>query len=91
MRVPSDMKRISLEEVTDCVQSINYFRSKAKYIWHAGRILADTFDEVIPNDLRAIQTLPGVGIKTAKVVLSVLYDRPFVGVDTHIHRVSNRI
>ncbi len=91
VKVPSDMKHISLEEVTDSIRSINYFRSKAKYIWNAGRILADMFDGEIPNDLRAIQTLPGVGIKTAKVVLSVLYDQPYVGVDTHIHRVSNRI
>ncbi len=91
MKVPSDMQHISLEEVTECVRSINYFRSKAKYIWNAGRILADKFGGEIPNDLRVIQTLPGVGIKTAKVVLSVLYDQPYVGVDTHIHRVSNRI
>lgn len=45
----------------------------------------------IPRTLSEIQTLPGVGIKTAKVVLSVLYDLPYVGVDTHVHRVLNRL
>ena len=46
---------------------------------------------MIPNDLLILQTLPGVGIKTAKVVLAVLYNAPYVGVDTHVHRVMNRI
>jgi endonuclease-3 len=45
----------------------------------------------IPHTLETIRTLPGVGIKTAKVVLSHLYDMPFIGVDTHIHRVMNRM
>lgn len=91
VRIPEDMKHVSLEEVTEAIQSINYFRNKAKYIWKTGQIIAEKFDGEIPNDLKMIQTLPGVGIKTAKVVLSVLYDRPFVGVDTHIHRVCNRL
>jgi endonuclease-3 len=91
VRVPADMKAISLEEVTESVRSINYFRNKARFIWNCGRILADEFGGTIPNDLTLIQTLPGVGIKTAKVVLSVLYGRAFVGVDTHVHRVCNRL
>ncbi|MDD2745491.1 MAG: endonuclease III [Candidatus Gracilibacteria bacterium] len=91
VKYPEDMKRISLDEVTELVKRINYFRNKAKFIHQTGIILAEKFGGIIPNDLKLIQTLPGVGIKTAKVVLSVLYDQPFVGVDTHIHRVCNRI
>lgn len=91
VRQPEDMRLLSIDEVTDYVQSINYFRNKAKFIHQTGHILVERFGSVIPNDLKLMQTLPGVGIKTAKVVLSVLYGMPYVGVDTHIHRVCNRI
>lgn len=91
VKEPQDMALLTLDEVTDYVRSINYFRNKAKFIYQTGKILAEKFDSTIPNDLKLVQTLPGVGIKTAKVVLSVLYGMPYVGVDTHIHRVCNRI
>ena len=70
---------------------MNYFRNKSRFIQESGRILTEKYQGIIPDSLEDIQTLPGVGIKTAKVVLSVLYDRPYIGVDTHIHRVMNRI
>ncbi len=58
VRVPEDMKRISLEEVTEMVKRINYFRNKAKYLWLSGHILADRFGGVIPDSLKLIQSLP---------------------------------
>lgn len=91
VREPEDMEKISLEELEKMVSSVNFYRNKAKFIRQSGEKLAREFDGVIPNDLQKIQTLPGVGIKTAKVVLAVLYDAPYVGVDTHVHRVMNRI
>ena len=91
IKEPRDMFEITLEEVAEYVRSINYFNSKAKYIYESGKMLVENFWGIIPNDLGQIQKLPGVGIKTAKVVLSVLYRMPYVGVDTHVHRVCNRI
>lgn len=91
VREPEDMEKISLEELEKMVSSVNFYRNKAKFIRQSGEKLAREFDGAIPNDLQKIQTLPGVGIKTAKVVLAVLYDAPYVGVDTHVHRVMNRI
>ena len=70
---------------------MNFFRNKSRYIKETGVRLANEYRGIIPNDLMLLQTFPGIGIKTAKVVLSVLYDMPYVGVDTHIHRVMNRI
>jgi endonuclease-3 len=70
---------------------VNFFRNKSRYIKETGTILAIEYGWNIPNDLKLIQTFPGIGIKTAKVVLAVLYDMPYVGVDTHIHRVMNRL
>lgn len=91
VREPEDMKNISLEEIENFLQYINFFRNKSRFIRETGIILADKYNSQIPNDLKILTTLPWVGIKTAKVVLNVLYDESFVAVDTHIHRVANRI
>ncbi|HBB27316.1 TPA: endonuclease III [Candidatus Gracilibacteria bacterium] len=91
VREPNDILKISLADLEKMVSSANFYRNKAKFIRSSGEKLACEFSSIIPNDLQKIQTLPGVGIKTAKVVLSVLYDAPYVGVDTHVHRVMNRI
>ena len=91
IREPKDVHNITLEEVMEYVKHVNYYRNKARFIYETGQILEREYGGVIPNDLTEIMKLPGVGVKTAKVVLSVLYDAPLVGVDTHIHRVCNRI
>ena len=91
VREARDMATLSLEEVEKMVSTVNFYKNKAKFIWKSGEKLVRDFGGIIPNDLEIIQTLPGVGIKTAKVVLAVLYDAPYVGVDTHVHRVMNRI
>jgi len=75
---PSDMYNISLEEIENYLQYINFFRNKSRYIWETGKILAEKYNEQIPNDLKTLQTLPGVGVKTAKVVMNVLYDASLV-------------
>lgn len=82
---------MSLSEIEEHLRYVNFFRNKSRFIKETGTLLATSYGGVLPNDLRLIQTFPGIGIKTAKVVLSVLYDMPYVGVDTHIHRVMNRI
>lgn len=86
-----DVIHMTLEEIEWYLKYVNFFRNKSKFIKKTGTILAEHYDGIIPNDLKLIQTFPGIGIKTAKVVLSVLYDMPYVWVDTHIHRVMNRI
>ena len=91
VRDSKDVLHLSQEEVENDLKYVNYFRNKSRFIREAGEILTKEYGGIIPNDLTLLQTLPGVGVKTAKVVLSVLYDAPYIGVDTHIHRVMNRI
>ena len=91
VREAEDITQLSLEEVEKMIASVNFYRNKAKFIRLSGEKLFREFHGVIPKSLTEMQSLPGVGIKTAKVVLSVLYDAPYVGVDTHVHRVMNRI
>ena len=91
VREASDVIDISLEDIEEYLKYVNFFRNKSRFIKQTGTILAREYEWKIPNDLKLIQTFPGIGVKTAKVVLAVLYDMPYVGVDTHIHRVMNRL
>lgn len=91
VRDPKDVIDLELSEIENDLRYVNFYRNKSRYIQKTGTILAEKYNSVIPNDLTLIQTFPGIGIKTAKVLLCVLYDMPYVGVDTHIHRVMNRI
>ena len=91
VREARDLLGMPLEEIESHLKYVNFFRNKSRYIKETGVRLANEYQGIIPNDLTLLQTFPGIGIKTAKVILSVLYDMPYVGVDTHIHRVMNRI
>jgi endonuclease-3 len=91
VREPHDIIDMSLEEIEEHLKYVNFFRNKSRFIKETGTILATKHGGILPNDLKLIQTFPGIGVKTAKVVLSVLYDMPYVWVDTHIHRVMNRL
>lgn len=79
------------EELFPYIRSISYPNSKTKNLLGMARKLVDEFDCEIPNDAKKLQSLPGVGRKTAHVVTSVLFREPNMAVDTHVLRVSNRI
>ena len=91
VREAKDVINLDIDEIMSDLKYVNFFRNKSRFIKETGTIISTDYNGIIPDDLSIMQTFPGVGIKTAKVVLSVLYDRPYVWVDTHIHRVMNRI
>ena len=72
------------------IQTIGLYRSKAKHLIQACQILVDQHGGVIPQDRESLEALPGVGRKTANVVLNTAFGQPTMAVDTHIFRVSNR-
>lgn len=72
------------------IKTIGLFRSKAKHLMEACRILVERHGGEVPNTREALEALPGVGRKTANVVLNVAFGQPTMAVDTHIFRVSNR-
>ncbi len=82
---------MELEEVRNLVRSINYCNTKAKNILAVSRILVERFHGEVPGTREELESLPGVGRKTANVVLSNAFGLPVMPVDTHVHRVSNRI
>ena len=85
------MSRMELETVVGFVRSINYFNNKAKNILEVSRILVARYKGKVPETRDELESLPGVGRKTANVVLSNAFNQAVMPVDTHVHRVSNRI
>ena len=87
---PQKMLDLGLEGVTEHIKSIGLFRNKAKNVIRLSQILVDDYDSMVPNSRAALQSLPGVGRKTANVVLNMWWGQPAQAVDTHIFRVGNR-
>jgi endonuclease-3 len=88
---PYSMSISSKDEIFEYIKSISYPNNKAKHLLAMSKMLVSDFNSEIPNNIIDLQKLPGVGRKTANVVVSVLYDVPVMPVDTHVFRVSNRI
>ena len=88
---PSDLATASFDEVYGLIRSISFPNNKARHlIGMAARLVTD-FNGVVPSDPDQLETLPGVGRKTANVIASVIYDKPVIAVDTHVFRVSRRL
>jgi endonuclease III len=90
-KTPEDYLAVSLEELQNDIRSIGLYRNKAKNIQNLCRLLIDEYNGVVPHDRDELTKLPGVGRKTANVVVSVAYDVPAIAVDTHVERVSKRL
>ena len=87
----ASMSVMELDEVKGFVRSINYFNNKAKNILEVSRILIERYRGEVPATREGLESLPGVGRKTANVVLGNAFGQPVMPVDTHVHRVSNRM
>ena len=87
---PDQMIKLGEKDLTEYIKSIGLFRTKAKNIIHLTEILLKEHDGAIPSSRSALQSLPGVGRKTANVVLNIWFGLPTHPVDTHVFRVCNR-
>ena len=85
------MSTSSQDEIFEYIRSISYPNNKAKYLLAMSKMLVHDFDGEVPSNIVDLQKLPGVGRKTANVIVSVLFDVPAMPVDTHVFRVANRI
>lgn len=88
---PETMLKLSQEELQEEIRTIGFFRNKSKHILATSRILIDDYDSKVPESREELMKLPGVGRKTANVVISNAFDQQAIAVDTHVFRVSNRI
>ncbi|HEY1057818.1 MAG TPA: endonuclease III [Limnobacter sp.] len=87
---PAAIAALGVEGVEKYIKTIGLFRSKAKHLVQTAEILRDQYNGEVPEDREALESLPGVGRKTANVVLNTAFGHPTMAVDTHIFRVSNR-
>ena len=87
---PQKMVGLGVEKITDLVKTIGLYRNKAKNVFALSQILVDQFGGEVPADREALESLPGVGRKTANVVLNMAFGQSTMAVDTHVFRVANR-
>ena len=88
---PEAILEMGLSALEDEIRDCGLFRNKAKNILATCQLLCERYGGEVPDDFEALQTLPGVGRKTANVVESVGFHHPAIAVDTHVFRVSNRL
>ena len=88
---PEDLAAAEFEEVYELIKSISVPTNKAKHLIGMAKKLVSDFDSQVPSEPQELETLPGVGRKTANVIASVIYDKPVIAVDTHVFRVSRRL
>lgn len=88
---PAAMVALGEDRVREAIKTIGLFRTKAKNVIALSQILLDRHGGEVPNDREALESLPGVGRKTANVVLNTAFGEPTIAVDTHIFRVANRM
>lgn len=87
---PAAMAALGIEGIESYIKTIGLYKSKAKHLYETSVILRDQYAGVVPQSREALEQLPGVGRKTANVVLNTAFGQPTMAVDTHIFRVSNR-
>ena len=87
---PEKILKLGETKIRNLIKSINFCNTKAKNVFKLSSILIKNFNSLVPKTREELQTLPGIGRKTANVILSVAFKKATIAVDTHIFRVSNR-
>ena len=85
------LKEAKIEDISNIIHSIGTYNRKAYYVKEIARILDEEYNGVVPNDRKALESMPGVGRKVANVILSEWFKVPNIAVDTHVGRVSKRL
>jgi len=90
VRSPLDLLKFSEEKLAKEIYPVGFYKTKAKNLLKLAKILLEKYDGKVPDKLEELLKLPGVGRKTANIVLSYVFDKPAIAVDTHVHRIFNR-
>ena len=85
------LAQMQLKDIELCIKTIGLYKTKAKNILETAKIIDAQFEGLVPQDRLALEALPGVGRKTANVILNTIFHEPTIAVDTHIFRIANRI
>jgi endonuclease-3 len=87
---PKHFVKLGINKIRNLIKSIGLFNNKAKNLYYLSKILLDKHQSKVPNKFEELILLPGVGRKTANVVLNAVFNKPTIAVDTHVFRVGNR-
>ena len=87
---PKHFAKLGINKIRNLIKSIGLFNNKAKNLYYLSKILLEKYQSKIPNKFEELILLPGVGRKTANVVLNAAFNKPTIAVDTHVFRVGNR-
>lgn len=90
-KTPQEICDLGEEQLKNLIKSINYCNSKARNIIKTSEILVRKFNSQVPNSLEELMSLPGIGRKSANVILNTVFGHKTIAVDTHVFRVSNRL
>jgi endonuclease-3 len=88
---PESMLAVSVKTIEHAIYPVSFYRTKARTIHDICRQLISRFGSEVPSDLNELLSLPGVGRKTANIVVTLGFQKPGIAVDTHVHRISNRL
>ena len=88
---PEKMHKLGISKIKNLIKNIGLFNSKAKNVFLLSKKLIEEFNSVVPDNRDELIKLPGVGRKTANVILNTYFNKPFIAVDTHMFRLGNRI
>ena len=90
-KTPQEILNLGEEKLLNYLKSINYYKTKTKHIIELSKILIEKYNSQVPNTREDLENLPGVGRKTANVILNIAFNTRVIAVDTHVFRVANRI
>lgn len=90
-KTPGEMVRLKKEDIETAIYPVGFYRRKAEQILALCRVLIKEYDSNVPDEIEELLKLKGVGRKTANIVVTMGYNKPGVAVDTHVHRISNRL
>ncbi|HER63042.1 MAG TPA: exodeoxyribonuclease III, partial [Desulfobacteraceae bacterium] len=89
VETPADLERIPVDELEKIIYPVGFFRNKARHLSQLPGVLRDQFASNVPDDVESLIKLPGVGRKTANLVVVIAFNKPAICVDTHVHRIMN--
>ena len=90
-KTPEEMLNLKKGEIAAAIYPVGFYKRKAEQILEICRVLVEKYDSCVPDEIDELLKLKGVGRKTANIVITMGYNKPGIAVDTHVHRISNRL
>jgi endonuclease-3 len=90
-KILRDLEKMPLKEIESLIYPVNFYKTKALHVKDITAMVRKNFGGKVPDDFKGLTSLPGVGPKTANLVLNIVFGKDYIGVDTHVHQILNRI